>query len=203
MPSIKGSDFGYPKIHFSSKYTRMKKLLLLSALCMCTLALFARSSFTIKGHIAGDAAKGKKVYLLLYGRYFETPIDSTLIDEQGRFIFKGAAPSPRMLSLAIVTNPTGPIFREPFISLFVENTTIGVEAVYDSLLLEGKSVIALRDKLSRYAQIKGSRSHEQFLRFYEPRNKLDEERSRYFDQYVRYLNPPKGEKVLPLLVFRN
>lgn len=172
----------------------------LTTICFLTSLALSAQSFIIDGRIEGDSAKGKKVYLVNYGRYTSKPLDSTTIDQEGRFKFNGVAATPKLISMVIVTNPAGQIFREPTITAFIEKGSIKVEGRYDSLQAEAKKLIALYGKLSSVATIKGSKSHDLFLQYYNHKNKMDDERSEYFNQYIKYLNPSKGEKVGPIEV---
>src|SRR5690606_34477584 len=51
--------------------------------------------------------------------------------------------------------------------------------------------------MSEAAVINGSASHDEFMKFYGPKSKMDAERSALFNEYIKYLNPGQGKKKDP------
>ncbi len=151
------------------------------------------SAFTISGTMAG-APDGKKVYLK-YADISKAVIDSAVI-RNGKFSFSGKAASPRFMSV-VVTEPAvaGRAPQHKSFSLFVENAEIAVSAVYDSLKMEYEMYGGRLT--SPGVQVKGSSSHDQFLRFYNTKSAMDEQRSALFSDYITFLNPKKDEKKKP------
>jgi len=158
------------------------------------LSFHAPDSFHIKGKITGNV-EGKVVYLQYADIVSKKPLDSTII-HNGAFEFKGHTASPRFYSLVFKNEEeTERIWLDRLINLFVENSTIKVTAVYDSL----KTGIDLYQGggTSLAAKIEGSRSNDLFLRYYQQRSVFDEEKMRLFKDYVAYMTPGKDKAKTP------
>ncbi|HEY8388958.1 MAG TPA: TlpA disulfide reductase family protein, partial [Parasegetibacter sp.] len=180
------------------RITKKSGLLILLIPILFAFTKYNADGYTIFGTLTGNV-EGKKVYV----KYADIPsrqiLDSTII-KNGKFTISGKAATPRFISLTIEqdSDPANPRMRQDkIITLFVENssTPITIEANVDNLRrtfeIYGPTLT------SEAAIIKGSPRHDEFMKFYGPKNKLDAERTALFNDYIAYLNPPKGEKKKP------
>lgn len=171
----------------------MKVVFFFAMLAIASVFSAPPAAFTISGSIAG-APDGKKVYLK-YADISKAIIDSAVI-RNGKFSFSGKAGSPRFMSV-VVAEPAvaGRAPQHKAFSFFVENAEIEVSALYDSLKMEYEMYGGRLT--SPGVQVKGSSSHDQFLRFYNTKSAMDEQRSALFSDYIDFLNPKKDEKKKP------
>ena len=173
------------------------KAFFVSIFCCCSLFTSAQSSFTISGFLKGQGAAGKKIILSNSG--INVPaLDSTVIDAEGRFRLKGSAPTPTMMLLSVKDVKDRQGLYNPTLAFFAENSAIKVDGIYDSLVNELGFVAMYYNDLSPSTTIKGSKSHDLYLKFYTDKSKLDKQRSDAFQAYVRYLNPGKGKVKGPM-----
>jgi thiol-disulfide isomerase/thioredoxin len=172
--------------------------LLTIAFCSATLMVSAQTSMTLKGQLKGEGAPGKKVLLSRPGPG-AVALDSAIIGADGSFQLGRDLPSPEMMSLIIKGN-NGPLQGnwDPVILFFAENGSIRIEGIYDSLIKEQGFRALYYGELSSSTLIKGSRSHELFLKYYQPKSKLEKERDKAFMEYIGYLNPGKGKSKGPM-----
>jgi thiol-disulfide isomerase/thioredoxin len=170
---------------------------------MLILALFTGLSFTNppKFHITGQLTggmEGMKVYL----KYADVPMtESTNLDSthlhNGRFEFTGSTPAPRFYQILFrdpVKNPQVDYY-DKIVDLFVENSNISIQAVYDSLpeAVYGWGGFNKPGAVT----VKGSSSHEFFLNFDKGKADLEKQHSALFDEYIRFLNPSAGAAKQP------
>jgi thiol-disulfide isomerase/thioredoxin len=155
----------------------------------------SQSSLTIDGYLKGKDAIGKKVILSKLA--LNAPaMDSAVINADGRFQIKGLQPSPGMMALTVKGEKIGSYY--PVIPFFAENSLIKVEGIYDSLIKEHGFPALYYGTLSASTSIKGSNSHDLYLKYYDIKSRLDKQRNLAFDQYVNYLNPGKGKSKGPM-----
>lgn len=170
----------------------MKKCLFILIAAGSSLLFTYPPAFTIEASIKGNV-EGRKVYLK-YADVSSEILDSTTI-RNGKLVFKGQLTSPRFLSL-VFKEPAEPNKRveSKVLNLFVDNTPVTVSAVYDSLKNEYEIYGGV---LTSPAVIKGSASHDQFMKFYGKKSSFDSERMRLFNEYIAFLNPGKDVKKKP------
>lgn len=153
--------------------------------------------YNIQGSISGNI-DGKMVYLK--NSEDRKIIDSTLAKDD-RFEFKGQVDYPQLFNIVIAKNDTParpgyPIYQ-PVIPVFVENSNIQINATLDSIPQEDYMYSGGYNY--NHVKINGSASQEvyrDFLKGYQP---LADERSNIFmNEYIKYLNPEKGEKKGPV-----
>ena len=173
------------------------KLFFLIVFCTIVGSVTAQSSLNIDGCIKGKDAVGKKIILCKLG-LGAPALDSAIIDADGHFRLKGSLPSPSMMAVIVKDVKDKQGLYNPAIPFFAENSTIKVEGIYDSLVNELGFLAVYYGKLSASSFIKGSKSHDLYLKFYNIKSKLDIQRDLAFDQYVRYLNPGKGKSKGPM-----
>jgi thiol-disulfide isomerase/thioredoxin len=171
------------------------KTVFIAALSCSFLFASAQSSFTVEGHLKGDSAVGKTIVLSKTG-LGQPVLDSAMIGADGSFRLRGTATSPIMMALIVKGEKQGSYY--PAIPFFAENGAIKVEGIYDSLVKEYGFEALYYEKLSPSSTVTGSKSHDLYLKFYDPKSKLDEQRDAAFDQYIRYLNPGKGKAKGPI-----
>lgn len=154
---------------------------------------YSQTGFTISGNVTG-AADGRKVYLRAdddaYGKFR----DSTVL-KNGAFQFKGNIAYPQLFSIVFGREP-----KQRFsavLPLFVENKKISISAPLDSNLTELELNYAGGYPFEK-VKVKGSASHDLFMKFnagYEP---LKKSNSQAFDAYIKYLNPGKDKQKGPI-----
>lgn len=167
----------------------MKKICFSVLAVLLLLSFSMAPEFHITGRITGGV-EGMKIYL----KYADIPskqmLDSTVL-HNGQFVFHGQVASPRFYTILFKdTAKTDRYYQDKIINLFVENADISVEAPYDSLL---KEIELFRGGgTSPAAIVKGSPSHDLFMRYYRKKHPLDQQKSLLFDDYISFLNPGKG-----------
>ena len=155
------------------------------------------TAMTIKGQLKGKGVQGKKV-LLTRPAIGAAVVDSAIIGLDGSFQLYASFPSPQMMAL-VIKDDNGPLQGNwnPAILFFAENSNIKMEGNYDSLIKEQGFRALYYGELSPSTVVKGSKSHDLFLKYYHPKNKLDKERDKAFMEYIGYLNPGKGKSKGP------
>lgn len=157
-----------------------------------------KNDFTINGKIEGKA-NGKMVYLKCAdnGRKI---LDSAKI-KNGQFTFIGHVAYPQIYNIIIAKNDTpakkGYPLIQPVIPIFVENSNIQITAILDSIPQEDYSYYGGYD--FKNVEIKGSASQKEYMNFLKGYQPLADKRSKMFmDEYIKYLNPEKGQEKGPV-----
>ncbi|MEJ2881319.1 TlpA disulfide reductase family protein [Pedobacter sp. GR22-6] len=174
----------------------MKPITLLYTLLAMTATLQVsaqtKGGYTISVSVP-KTADGRKVYL----RSEDTPgkaLDSAVV-KNGNFEFKGAVPYPQFYNL--VFNRLEKQRFSSIIPVFVENAKISVVAGLDTNATELEALYSGGFPYEKI-KVKGSASHDLFLKYsatYEP---LKSASSKAFDAYIAYLNPGKGKEKGPI-----
>lgn len=151
-------------------------------------------NYDIKASISGDI-DGKMVYLKNSGDR-KNIIDS-VVGKDGKFEFKGHVDYPQLYNIVIAQNDAPskrgyPLFQ-PIIPLFIGNSDIGIIAILDSIPQEDYMYNGGYNYNN--VGIKGSASQEEYRDFLKGYQPLADVRSDLFmKEYIKYLNPEKGEK---------
>jgi len=172
------------------------KNLLITLFGLCTLLAFRpKPGFHLSGNISGGI-EGMKIYLRYADVQGAKPMDSTFL-RKGKFTFSGNMSSPRYCTILLKDTATGTdrYMQDKVIELFIENSAISVAAPYDSLHIE-------YDKYEGGVQtdalvVKGSESNELYLQFERRARIFRQESLDLFMQYVKVLNPEKGQQPAP------
>lgn len=181
----------------------MKKTSLFIALFISLMAVQSCDSpkeatnFTINGSIKGNV-DGKMVYLK---NSEDRKIIDSVVAKDGKFTFKGQMDYPQLYNITIAKNDTParrgyPIYQ-PIIPVFVENSNIQITAILDSIPQEDYMYSGGYNYNN--VDIKGSASQEEYRDFLKGFQPLADARSDLFmNEYIKYLNPDKGEKKGPV-----
>lgn len=158
----------------------------------------APAGFTINGKITGGT-DGKMVYLQS-AENGKVNLDSTILKD-GNFQFKDTVDYPQLYNIIIAKNDTpeqkGYPLLQPVIPVFVENGDIQISAMLDSI--PKQDYLYYGGYNYNNVDIKGSESqkiYREFLKVYQPL--ADARMNLFMDEYIKYLNPEKGEKKGPL-----
>lgn len=153
---------------------------------------YSQTGFTINGNVTG-ATEGQKVYL----RAEDNPgkiQDSTMV-KNGTFEFKGSVAYPQFYTIVFGKQP-----KQRFgsaIPLFVENKKMSVSAPLDSNATELEL-----NYMGGYpydkVKVKGSATHELFIKYINGYEPLKKQNSTAFDAYIKYLNPGKDKQKGPI-----
>jgi thiol-disulfide isomerase/thioredoxin len=174
------------------------------AICLIALAIQSCNSksgpqnYDIKANISGNV-DGKMVYLK--SSEDRNNIIDSVIAKDGKFEFKGHIDYPQLYNIIIAKNDTpakrGYPLYQPVIPVFVENSDIQINAVLDSIPLQDYRYYGGYNYGN--VTIKGSSSNDTYLKFLKGYEPLAKKRSDIFmDEYIKYLNPEKGEEKGPV-----
>ncbi|HEY0298074.1 MAG TPA: TlpA disulfide reductase family protein [Arachidicoccus sp.] len=130
----------------------MKKRILLSALPLAAISLFAQQASAQSGYtVSGKLSNLNTKYIYLgYKDGDKTLIDSTVTDN-GSFSFKGNVASPLQATISVVPLSGGHISRSQVFSIYLENSNIQVSGNADSLSLVKITGSKSQDVLNEYA----------------------------------------------------
>lgn len=177
----------------------MNKYLLLILLALATLSFRKPSGYRVTGSIRGGI-EGMKIYLRYAGTRDNKLVDSAIL-HRGHFTFSGKLSSPRLCTILFKdTARTDRWGQDRLINVFMENTDITVQAPYDSLAKEIDLYGFNSSGIVSAVNVKGSASHDFYLRYHAQAAPMDKEKDELFDRYIRYLNPEKGETQQPRTV---
>lgn len=153
---------------------------------------YGQTGFVISGSVTG-ATQGQKVYL----RAEDNPgkiQDSTLV-KNGTFEFKGSVAYPQFYTIVFGKKP-----KQRFgsaVPLFVENKKISISAPLDSNATE-LELNYMGGYPYEKVKVKGSATHELFVKYINGHEPLKKQNSTAFDAYIQYLNPGKDKQKGPI-----
>lgn len=131
--------------------------------------------YTIQGKIRGNV-DGKSVYLK---RDDKTIVDSTII-KNGSFYFKGNVNYPSLHTITILKNDnpatSGKPLSQPIIPVFLENSAVKISGMIDSISVESEFYYTNDKYKYENINVKGSLSHDSYLRFINSFNAISKER---------------------------
>ncbi|PUZ28652.1 hypothetical protein DCC81_03985 [Chitinophaga parva] len=143
--------------------------------------------FTITGKVDGGQ-EGTKIYL----RYADVGfaqrknLDSAVL-HNGSFTITGDASSPRFCEILFRDAKAHPsaTYEDKIISVFVENSNIKIDAVYDSLGIE---LDGWRGQKHGFVKVSGSRSHDAYMAYDEVERSYSKRENELFDEYIKIIN---------------